>query len=71
MMEHWKADLDRWLTTPPEEPESKFLCAKCKEPFYPDDKYFDCDGEKYCEECAMEWFKSQALTATEEDCYEF
>lgn len=68
-MTAWEKDLDRWLTTPPDEPESNFFCENCGEPFYPDDLVFDCDGYKYCKECAGEWLEEHATKVTEEECY--
>ena len=68
-MESWQRELDRWLTTLPDEPESEFMCMRCKEPFYPEDTYYDCDGEYLCKDCAEEWLSEQAHVATEEQCY--
>ena len=68
-MEQWQHDLDRWLTTPPDEDDTDFHCDKCDKPFYPDDKYYEIEGDCICEECAQEWLESQVSRATEEQCY--
>lgn len=69
-MEQWQHDLDRWLTTPPEEPESHFFCdgENCGEPFYPDDYVYEIEGMNLCEDCAKLWLDSQKRLVTEGDC---
>ena len=71
-MENWELQCDKWLATPPDEPESHLFCEgdKCGEPFYPDDKIYKIEGMNLCEECARTWLEEQAVTATWEDCYE-
>lgn len=51
----WKADLDRYLTTPPDdgEPEVVGKCINCQEPIYEYDDVYVIDGEVYCEDCIM------------------
>lgn len=61
---------DDWKTTPPEPKESKFRCTCCDEEIYPDDKYWNIEGEKYCYACARDWFEDQMCVATWEQCYE-
>ena len=56
-MEKWEYELDKWLTTPPDEPESKCKCCKCGEELLPDDSYFELDDELYCEICAEDWLE--------------
>ena len=68
-MENWELALDRWLTTPPEEPDLVFFCEHCKEPFEVDDKVYHIEGECLCEECAQEWLHQQVTYATAEECY--
>lgn len=69
-MEHWQADLDRWLTTPPEEAESDFFCDgdKCGEPFYPNEYVYEIDDMNLCEDCAKEWLDKHKRRVTERDC---
>lgn len=65
------AAYDRWKTTPPYdlEKESKCKCERCGEILYPGDKFYDCEGYKFCHECAVEWIDEQEQTVTEEMCY--
>ena len=65
-MEHWQNELDKWLTTPPEEQESKLVCADCGNEIYPDEKFYNINGRIYCEDCIEDY----AEYATEEQCYE-
>ena len=71
-MEHWEYECDKWLTTPPDELETKFFCEGegCDNEFYPDDTYYEIEGMRLCEECAKEWLANQARRATERDCYD-
>ena len=64
------AALDRYLTEPPEQQETKFTCDKCGFEFYPGDTYYELEGERLCEECSREWLEQQCKTATEEQCFE-
>ena len=68
-MESWQYEEDRMLANPPEAPESKCKCERCQEPLLPDDKYFDCEGYIFCEECAREWLEEQAQFVSEEMAY--
>ena len=70
-MENWQYDLDRVLTTPPEDemPVSKFYCHECGFEFYPDDRVYDIDGRILCEDCADDWLEDHVRKATEEECY--
>lgn len=65
----WELSLDRYLTNPPDDPESNFLCGECKDPIYPNDEYYVIDGVNLCEDCAREWLYQQKHIATEEQCY--
>lgn len=62
-------DYDVWRTTPPDEPESKFRCTCCGEEMFPDDDYYDIEGEHFCKDCAEEWFEEQRHKVTEGQCY--
>ena len=70
-MEQWQRELDKWLTTPPEELESNFYCdgEKCGEPFFPDEYVYEVDGQCFCKECALEWLELHRRRVTEGDCY--
>ena len=57
---------DIWKTTPPEPKESNCTCNVCKEVLYPEDDYYDIEGEVYCEECASEWLEQFRCTVTDE-----
>ena len=67
-MEGWQASYDRMLANPPEE-DSKFHCDHCGEPIFPEERYYDVEGEYLCRECALEWLEDQYRFATEEQCY--
>lgn len=69
MMESWQRDLDKWLTTPPEEPESKFYCDHCGEPMFPEEKYYKIEDENLCPDCARTWLDDQWHFVTEEMAY--
>lgn len=60
---------DIWKTTPPERETSKCICCACKEELYPDEEYWELDGEIYCESCADNWLSSQRSWVTEEMAY--
>ena len=69
-MENWKKSLDKWLTTPPEEKESKCKCSRCGETLYPDDEYYELDDEIMCEDCAREWLEGNKNWVTESMAYD-
>lgn len=48
---------------------SNCFCSECKEPLYPEDDYFDLDGQMLCENCAKEWLSLHKGTVTEEQAY--
>ena len=56
-MEDWQKDLDRYLTTPPDE-HTHCHCAWCNEDLFEDDEYWELDDEILCEECAEKWLES-------------
>jgi len=58
-MEEWQKSLDRYLTTPPEPKESRCKCYMCEDSLYPDEEYYELDGEIYCELCAEKWLDGQ------------
>ena len=64
----WEADLDRYLTTPPEDelPESRIKCCECGEELYPGDYVYKIEGDYLCEDHAEEWLKSQRIEIDEE-----
>ena len=70
-MKDWlnSKEYDEWKTTPPERKESAFKCTCCGEELYPDDKYWDIEGEHYCYECATDWFNDNWRYVTEEQCF--
>ena len=53
-VEGWQKDLDRYLTTPPDE-FTHCHCAWCKEDLFEDDEYWELDDEILCENCAEKW----------------
>ena len=69
-MEDWQYALDRYLTTPPDEPETNLYCVECDEGIYPDDAFYEIDGMRLCEDCAKAWLENQRKIATDDDCYE-
>ena len=69
-MEQWQKDLDRWLTTPPEdEMKTKCVCAWCKEELYFDDEYWELDDEILCEDCAQKWLDNHKNWVSESMAY--
>ena len=60
---------DLWKTTPPDEPESKCICCVCKDWFFPEDDYYNIEGDIYCHECAIEWLEQFKSQVTEEMAY--
>ena len=64
------AALDRYLTTPPEEPDSKLKCTECKVDIYPGEIVYRLDDEVYCRDCATEWLEKHSETVTDDMCYE-
>lgn len=65
----WERSFDEYLTNPPEPEESHFMCSECKDVLYPDDRYFELDGQILCEGCAAEWLESQAQTVSYEQAF--
>lgn len=65
----WEEHYDKWKTTLPEPKESRFKCDRCGMEFYPEESYYDIDGDKLCNRCANNWFNEQIRYATEEECY--
>ena len=63
------AALDRYLTTPPDDPETVFKCEQCEEDFFPGDEYYYIEGENLCPRCAERWFDSMRRTADEDLCF--
>ena len=61
--------LDAYLTDVPDEPESKFKCDRCGLEFFPDDIYFNIEGDRLCENCANEWLSEQGSSATYDQCF--
>lgn len=49
---------------------SKLKCCECMESIYPDEDYYDINGDLYCELHAKEWLDSHKKTASYEECYE-
>ena len=70
-MEIWQRDLDRYLTTPPEDkmPVSKAYCHECGEEFYPEDRAYEIEDRLLCRDCAEEWLEDHSRKITEEECY--
>ena len=68
-VEDWQKNLDRWLTTPPDDVESKCKCSECGEQLFPDDEYYFLDGSVYCPGCAEEWLDQQKNTVSENMAY--
>ena len=64
-------DLDRaydvWKTTPPDEEVSKVICDGCDSYIYPDEKVYEIDGCRFCEDCARDWLEQQAHSVTYEE----
>lgn len=58
--------LDRWLTTPPDEEESKCKCSECKADMYPGEKIYVLDGDIYCRDCALEWLEQYEQEVTDD-----
>lgn len=65
----WEHALDVYLTTPPEEPESQCKCCVCGEELYPEDTYYDFEGDIYCENCAEWWINRHKFAVREDMCY--
>ena len=63
------AALDRWLTTPPDDPETILHCRECGTEIYPGERIYRLDDDIYCSECANEWLAQFEEEATEEMCY--
>ena len=63
------AALDRWLTTPPDDPETRLHCRECGQDIYPGERIYRLDDDIYCSECAREWLEQFEEEATEEQCY--
>ena len=59
---------DDWKTTPPDAPDTDFVCG-CGCEIFPDDVYYEIEGEKMCEECAKEWLEEQKHYATYDECF--
>lgn len=68
-MEKWQRDLDRYLTTPPDDEETKCFCAWCKDPLYFDDEYYEIEGDILCEDCAQKWLDNQKNWVSEHMAY--
>ena len=68
-MEAWQHSLDKWLTTPPDDGESKVHCSECGEDLYPGEKVYILDGSMYCRDCAKEWLNQFEHEITEEEAY--
>lgn len=62
---------DVWKTTPPEDDmrTSRVTCSVCGECIYPDEEYYDFEGEIFCKYHGEEHFQTYKQTATYEDCY--
>ena len=59
---------DDWRCNPPEDEVSKIVCDSCDNYIYPDEKVYEIDGCRFCEECARDWLEEQARVATYEEC---
>ena len=53
---------------PPEEEDSVFECEECHSGLYVGDDYYEIDGTIMCEDCAIEWLKSN-FRKTIDDSY--
>ena len=67
----WKMSLDKYLTNPPDDPESHLHCDgdKCRWTFIPEDKVYRIEELNLCRECALKWLEERAEIVTEEECY--
>lgn len=63
------AALDRYLTTPPEEKETKIHCKECNEALYLDDEFYRLDDAVLCRRCALKWLDNHSEYVTEEMAY--
>lgn len=61
--------LDRWLTEPDDEKDSKLYCRECGQQIYPGERIYNLDDDFYCSDCAHEWLEQFETEATEEQCY--
>lgn len=68
-MEEWQKSLDQWLDSEPEVHDSKCKCAECNVSLYPEEDYYDIDGDILCEECAREWLEENKSQVTDEMAY--
>lgn len=64
------AALDRYLTTEPEQRESKCKCVECGVELFPDEDAYELEGDIYCEEHAREWLENQRVSVTYDMAYE-
>lgn len=55
------AALDRYLTTEPEQRESKCKCIECGIECYPGEYVYELEGDIYCEEHARDWLENQKI----------
>lgn len=63
------ASYDKWRTTP-DEPESNFKCDRCKQDIFPDEPYYEVEGDNLCPDCAKDWLEEQKCYAKECQCNE-
>ena len=69
-MDEWEKYYDKWKITPPERRRSsKCICCICKEELFPDEEYYELEGDIYCEDCADNWLKQQRNWVTEDMAY--
>lgn len=56
----WEHDLDRYLTTPPDEEKPVHECCICGKGIYEGMDYYEVDDEAYCEDCMVDSFRKVA-----------